>query len=77
MKKYCSEIDRTRFPENHFLIYYDEKIYLDHYRDLKLFYKVYVGEPMLNPIITHDKMKTYYPSQKLDLRFQIDLLPPN
>ena len=31
--------------------------YLDQYRVLRLFYKDYIGEPMLNPTITYDKRK--------------------
>ena len=58
------------------MIKYDENIYLDQYRDLKLFYKEYVGEGMLSPIITYGKMKDYYPFQTLDLRFQEDHISP-
>ena len=50
--------------------------YLDQYRDLKLFYKEYVGESMLFPIITYDKMKNFYPIQIIDLRFQVDHISP-
>ena len=39
------------------MINFDENIYLDQYRDLKLFFKEYVGEPMLNPNITYHKRK--------------------
>ena len=31
---------------------------------------------MLNPFITYDKMKNYYPIQILDLRFQVDHISP-
>ena len=30
---------------------YEENDYLDQYRDIKLFYKEYVGEPLLKPFI--------------------------
>ena len=59
------------------MVYYDENNYLDQYNNLKLFYKEYVGEPMMNPIIIYDKMKDYYPIQILDLRFQVDHISPN
>ena len=45
-------------------------------KDLKLFSKEYVGEQLLSPIMTYDKMKTCYPIQKIDLRFQVDHKSP-
>ena len=54
------------------MINYDENNYLHQYRDLKLFYREYVGEFMLSPIITYDKMKKIYIFQTIDLRFQVD-----
>ena len=57
VRKYYSEIDGVRYPKNRIMVSYAENNYLDHYRDLKLFYKEYIGESMLNPIITYDKMK--------------------
>ena len=36
---------------------YDENNYLDHYRDIKIFYKQYIGESMISPILTYDKTK--------------------
>ena len=72
VRKYYSEIDGVRFPKNPVMVNFAENNYLEQYRDLQLFYKEYVGEPMLNPIITFDKMKKYYPIQIIDLRFQVD-----
>ena len=43
---------------------------------MKLIYKEYVGEPMLSPIITDGKMKTYYAFLIIDLRFQVDHISP-
>ena len=37
-----------------------------------MFYKDFIGEPMLNPIITYDKTKDSYPFEIFDLRFQVD-----
>ena len=51
---------------------YDGNNYLDQSREIKLFYKEYVGEPLLTPIITYDRMKDYYPSEVIDLRCQVD-----
>ena len=46
--------------------------YIDECRDLKLFYKDYVGEQLLNPFINYTNMNKVYPIQVIDLRFQVD-----
>ena len=76
VRKYYSEIDDVRYPKNPVMVNFAENNYLEQYRDLKLFYKEYVGEPMLNPIISYDKMKKYYPIQIINLRFQVDHISP-
>ena len=76
VRKCYSEIDGTRFPKNPILTNYDENNYLDQYRDLKLIFRDYVGESMLAPNITYDKMINYYPFEIIDLRFQIDHMSP-
>ena len=76
VRKYYSEIDGVRYPKNPVMVNFAENNYLEQYRDLKFFYKEYVGEPMLNPIISYDKMKKYYPIQIIDLRFQVDHISP-
>ena len=55
----------TSFPENE---------YLDQFRDLKIFYKEYVGEELLFPFISYTEMKNKYPIQIIDLRHQVDLI---
>ena len=57
VRKYYSEIDGVRYPKNPVMVNFAENNYLEQCRDIKLFYKEYVGEPMLNPIISYDKMK--------------------
>ena len=53
-----------------------ENSYLNQFSGLKLFFEEYVVEQLLSPIRSHDKMKTYYPSQIIDLRFQVDYVTP-
>ena len=76
VRKYYSEIDGIRYPKNPVIVNFEENNYLEQYKDLKLFYKEYVGDPLLSPIITYDKMKDYYPIQIIDLRFQVDHISP-
>ena len=40
VKKYFEEIDGIRYPEDPVVNIYTEKIYPNHYRDLKFLYKV-------------------------------------
>ena len=49
---------------------------MDQYRDLKLFYKEYVGEELMNPCISYKDMSIKYPSQVIDLQFQADHITP-
>ena len=76
VRKYYSEIDGIRYPKNQVMVNYEENNYLEQYKGLKLFYKEYVGDQLLSPIITYDKMKDYYPIQIIDLRFQVDHISP-
>ena len=55
---------------------YEKNQYLDQYRDLKMFYKEYVGEPILKPFISYPDMKNFYPIQVIGLRFQADHISP-
>ena len=71
VRKNYTEIDGSRYPKNPVMVNYDDNNYLELNKELKLFYKDYVGDQLLSPIITYDKMKDYHPIQILDLRFQI------
>ena len=74
--KYFIEIDGQRYPRDSVLINYPENDYIDQYRDLKLFYKEYIGEELLTPFISYTDMKDKYPIQVIDLRFQADHITP-
>ena len=74
--KYFVELDGIRYPRDGVLTNFEETSYLDQYRDLKLFYREYVGEELLQPYITFPYMKYLYPIQITDLRHQVDHLTP-
>ena len=76
VRNYYSEINGIRCPKNHVMVNFGENNYLEQYRYLKLIYKEDVGDQLLSPIITYDKMKDYYPIQIFDLRFQVDHISP-
>ena len=75
VKKYFVKIDRIRYPKDPIMTNYPENDYLNEQRDLNLFYKEYIGEHILSPIITYEKMR-YYPIQVIDLRFHVDYVTP-
>ena len=76
VRKYFVEIDGVRYPKDGVLINFEENSYLHQYRDLKLFYKDYVGEELMQPYISYPDMKYFYPIQITDLRHQVDQLSP-
>ena len=55
---------------------YEEKNYIEQYRDLKIFFKEYIGEPILSPFILYPDMKTKYPIEIIDLTHQPDHTTP-
>ena len=76
LRKYYVEIDSVRYPGDGVLVYYEENDCIQQYKDLKIFFKEYIGEQILNPLISYPDMKTKYPVEIIDLRHQSDPLTP-
>ena len=76
IRKYYVEIDGQRYPRDSVLVNYEENDYIQQYKDLKLYWKGYIGEPILNPLISYLDMKHKYPIEIIDLRHQFDLITP-
>ena len=76
IRKYYVEIVGQRYPRDSVLINYEENDYIQQYKDLKLFWKEYIGEPILNPFISHPDKKTKYPIEIIGLRHQSDHMTP-
>ena len=49
LRKYFVEIDGLRYSRDSVLINYEKNAYIQQYKDLKLFYREYIVEPILNP----------------------------
>ena len=77
LRKYYIEIDGQRYPRDSSLMNYDQNDYIEQYKDLKLFFKEYIGELLLSPFISYPDMKTKYPIEIIDLRHQSDHITPN
>ena len=76
LREYQVEIDGQRYPRDGISINYTENDYIDQYRELKLFFKEYIGEPKLNPLISNPDMKTIYSIGITDLRHQPNHITP-
>ena len=76
LRKYYVEINSIRYPRDGVLVKYEENDYFKQYKDLKLFFKEYIGEPILNPLISYPDKKTKYPIEIIDLRHQNDHITP-
>ena len=55
---------------------YEQNDYIEQYKDLKLFFRGFVGEELMTPFIFYPDMKTKYPIEIIDLRHQIDHITP-
>ena len=76
LQKYYVEIDSVRYPRDNVLIIYEQNDYIEQYKDLKLFFKEYIGEELMSPVISYPDMKTKYPIQIVDLSHQPDHISP-
>ena len=76
LRKYYNEIDGQRYPRDSSLMNYEQNDYIEQYKDLKLFFKEYIGEELMSPFISYPDMKTKYPIEIIDLRHQSDHITP-
>ena len=76
LKKYHVEIDGIRYPRDSVLLNYEQKDYVEQYKDLLLFFKEYIGEELMTPFTSYTDMKTKYPIEVMDLRHQSDHITP-
>ena len=76
LQKYYVEIDSVRYPRDSVLVKYEQNDYIEQYKELKLLFKGYIGEELMNSFISYPDMKTKYPIQIMDLRHQSDQITP-
>ena len=76
LQKYYVKNDPVRYPRDSVLIKYEQNENIEPYKDLKLFFKEYIGEELMSPFISYPDMKTKYPIEIIDLRHQIDHTKP-
>ena len=76
LHKYYVEIDSVRYPRDSVLVNYEQNDYIAQYKNLKLFFKEYIGEQLTSPFISYPDMKTKYPIEIIVLRHQPDHITP-
>ena len=76
LKKYYVEIDGLRYPRDSVLMNYEQNDYIEQYKDLRLFFKEYIGKELMTPFISYPDRKTKYPIEIIDLRHQPDHITP-
>ena len=72
VRKNHVDINGVRYPRDGISIHYALNVYIDQIFDLKLFYKEFVCEELINLFISYTDMKTEYPIQIIDIRVQVD-----
>ena len=60
VRKYFVEIDGVRYSKDSVDVNYTENDYLDQYRDIKLFYKESLGEPLIERMNYYDAILNIY-----------------
>ena len=72
LQKFHIKIDGIRYPRDSVLANYEQNDYIEQNKDLKIFFREYIGEPILNPLETSPDMKPKHSIEVLDLRYQPD-----
>ena len=72
LRNYYVELEGQRYPRDGISINYTENDYIDQYRDLKLYFEEYIGEPILKSFISNMDVKTKYSIGITDLRHHFD-----
>ena len=76
LQKSFVEIDGQRYPRDSSTMIHEDTDYIEQYKDIKLFFREHIGEPILNPLLSYPDMKTKYPTGITDLGQQLDHITP-
>ena len=55
---------------------YEQNDYIEQYKDLKNFFKDYIGEQLMSPFTSYPEKKAKYPIEIIDLRHHSDHITP-
>ena len=56
LRKYHVETDSVRYPRYSLLLNYGENDYFEQYKNLKIYFREYVDEPILYPFLSYSDM---------------------
>ena len=76
LRKYYVAVDGQRYPWDSSLLNYEENVYIEQYKDLKLFFKECIGEELMTSFISSLDMKTKYPFKIIVSRHQPEHITP-
>ena len=76
LRKNFVEIDGQRYPRDSLFPIYEENVFSEQYKILKLYHREYLGEQLLTTFVSYPDMKAKYPVQIIDLRHQTDHITP-
>ena len=76
LRRYHVEIDSLRYPRDIVLIIFEGNDYIKQYKDIKLYFEEQIGEPIINPPVSYPDIKTNHSIGIIDLRHQLDHIPP-
>ena len=76
LQKNYVERDRLRYPRDSVLVKFEQSDYIEQYKELKLFFKDYVGEELMTSFISYRDMKTKDSIEIIDLKHQLDQITP-
>ena len=76
LQKFDVEIDSIRYSLHSVLVNYGKNDYIEKYKEFKIFFKEYIGEPILSPFISYPDLKTKYPIEIKVLRHQTEHITP-
>ena len=57
LQKNYVEIDSVRYPRDSVLVNFEQNDCIEPYKDLKFYFKEYIGEELMSPLISHSDMK--------------------
>ena len=76
LQKSYVEIGSVKYPRNSVLVNYEQNDYFEQNKDLKIFFKEFIGEQLMSYFLSYPDMKTKYPFEIIGLKHQADHISP-
>ena len=76
LRNFLIEVDAIRYPRDSILVNFEQNDYIEQFKEIKVFFREYIGEELMSPFIFYPDMKTKYPIEIIDLRHQSNHITP-